>query len=189
MLNDDVRKLSFEFDIAEIESAMMYALGQKKLHEFHNQLGMTHTPGTDDPWYDACGSLKYKFGKDMFDENGDLIKIERDVKSSDFTLFNSQLSDTYLKHVYDTICSEFDIGRARIMALPHKKCMSIHTDTQPRIHVPVITNDKCRLMIDHTAHYLPADGSAYWTDTTKPHTAFNANQKFLRYHLLFDIIS
>lgn len=188
MLNDDVKKLNFKFDIAEIESAMWAALEMKRLHKHHNQLGLTHTPGSDDIWYDACGSLKYKFGENPFDADGNLVKIERNVRTDEFTEFNAQLSDSYLKHVYDTIRSEFNIGRARIMALPHKKCMSIHTDTQTRIHVPVVTNDKCRLMIDYTAHYLPADGHAYWTDTTKPHTAFNGNQNFLRYHLLFDLV-
>ena len=73
------------------------------------------------------------------------------------------------------------------MAMQHKKVMSIHTDTSKRIHIPLVTNENCLMMIERQIYHMPADGHAYLADTTKPHTAFNADHKLLRLHLLFDL--
>jgi hypothetical protein len=87
----------------------------------------------------------------------------------------------------DTIAKDYTFGRFRIMAMVHKKCMSMHTDTSKRIHIPVYTNENCLMIIDNRVYHMPADGNAYITDTTKPHTALNANHSFMRLHLLFDL--
>ena len=77
---------------------------------------------------------------------------------------------------------KFGMYRARIMKLPVKMCMSIHKDRTPRVHIPIVTNSECRMMIhDQTYHLKP--GLAYWTDTTKKHTAFNGGT-YPRIHLV-----
>lgn len=185
---EDVKLLDYKFDIDGLKEALDYTLTLTGWEPHHSQIALTHLPGSDDVWFEGTGSLHYKFGTQNFDENGELIKRETHLDTSEFTEFNSALDDTYLRVVYDTIKADYKLGRVRLMALPHKKCMSIHRDAQPRIHVPIITNKNCRMMIDDNVYHLKADGSAYWTNTLKPHTAFNADHSELRIHMLFDLV-
>ena len=54
-------------------------------------------------------------------------------------------------------------------------CYSYHKDPTKRIHIPLITNDKCFMVIDDIVHRYPADGNYYISDTTKMHTAVNGS--------------
>lgn len=69
---------------------------------------------------------------------------------------------------------EFGLCRARIMINNPKECMTIHKDPSPRIHIPVISNENCLMIIDKQGYFL-APGKIYWTDTRKPHTAMNGS--------------
>ena len=184
----DVKKLQYKFDRIELLSAVTNIIQEVKLHKYHNQISLKHTDKQDDNlWYQGCGSLKYKFGENFIDKDGNLIDNEIKLEQKDFTILNNNLKESYILEVHDTIAKDYTFGRFRIMAMPHKKCMSIHTDTSKRIHIPVHTNENCLMIIDNQVHHMPADGSAYLTDTTKPHTALNANHSFMRLHLLFDL--
>ena len=66
--------------------------------------------------------------------------------------------------------------RTRIMVLDPRNVMSIHEDLSPRIHIPLITNPDCRMVIGDQCHHLEV-GKIYWTDTTIKHTAFNAGTR------------
>lgn len=186
----DVIKLEkYNFDISKIKNECDEIINKVGLHEHHNQISLKHT-GNDkfgNNWYQGCGSLKYVFGEGGgLDSDGNPIEHEVKLTQSDFTVLNSELD--YLAHVHNVLSEDYDIGRFRIMAMKHKKVMSMHTDTSKRIHIPIITNENCLMVIDRVIYHMDADGSVYLTDTTKPHTAFNANHKFLRLHLLFDLI-
>jgi hypothetical protein len=175
-------KLDFYFNTEQLEKECSFLIENVGLHENHNQISLTHTQSIkEDKWYQGCGSLTYNFN------NGSLTEKEVKLSEEDFTEFNNEIKDFYVKSVYDEICSKYDIGRVRLMALPHKRVMSMHNDATKRIHVPVVTNENCMMVVDGNVFHMPADGSAFLVDTTKPHTAFNANHKFLRLHLLFDL--
>lgn len=79
---------------------------------------------------------------------------------------------------------DHDLVRTRIMNLQSKTCYSIHRDRTKRVHLPVITNKNCKLIINDIVHHLPADGYAWLVDTTQMHTAMNANLDFNRYHIV-----
>ena len=66
-----------------------------------------------------------------------------------------------------SIIEDLGLCRTRIMRMKSKTCLSYHYDPTPRIHIPIITNPSCFLLIDKKAHYLKANGSAYLVDTTK----------------------
>jgi hypothetical protein len=184
----DVKKLQYKFDNVELLSAVTDIIETVGLHKHHNQISLKHTENEDgNLWYQGCGSLKYKFGENFIDTNGNLIENEIKLEQKDFTVLNSNLKESYLSEVHDTIAKDYTFGRFRIMAMVHKKCMSMHTDTSKRIHIPVYTNENCLMIIDNRVYHMPADGNAYLTDTTKPHTALNANHSFMRLHLLFDL--
>ena len=74
----------------------------------------------------------------------------------------------------NSLIGDLGIKRTRIMRLKPKTCLSYHYDRTWRVHVPLITNSKCFLLIDGTAYHVPADG-AYKVNTTKYHTAINAS--------------
>ena len=68
----------------------------------------------------------------------------------------------------------FNIHRARLMISYPKQCYTVHQDNTPRIHIPVVINPKCLMVIGSSAYYL-GPGKVYWTDTTHPHTALNGS--------------
>lgn len=185
----DVIELDYQFDADILYLECFNIIDSVGFHKFHNQISLKHTgnPNHGNYWYQGCGSLKYKFGENFIDDAGNLIEQEVKLHQKDFTVLNSELKNTYIEKVHNIIAKKYKFGRMRIMAMPHKKCMSIHTDTAKRIHIPIETNENCLMIIDNKVHHMPANGKAYLTDTTKPHTALNANNDFLRIHLLVDL--
>lgn len=186
----DVQPLGYNFDIEKISNECQELINDVGLHKHHNQISLKHTSNelAGNFWYQGCGSLKYKFGENFIDENGNLKETEIKLTQFDFIIFNKELRGTYLESVHNIIAKDYKFGRMRLMGMPHKKCMSIHVDTSKRIHIPVITNENCLMIIKNRVYHMPATGNAYLTDTTKPHTALNANHNFMRLHLLFDLI-
>ena len=61
------------------------------------------------------------------------------------------------------------------MRLKSKECYTYHWDHLKRIHIPLITNEKCFFIVDNKLSQLPADGNYHMVDTTKMHTAINAS--------------
>ena len=49
-------------------------------------------------------------------------------------------------------------------------------DPEPRLHIPIITNPGCIMVIDNVAKHMPADGSVWGTNNTKYHNAFNGGE-------------
>ena len=75
----------------------------------------------------------------------------------------------------NTILNELGMHRSRVMRMSPKTCYSYHQDPSPRLHIPLITNDKCFFVVDDEVIYLPANGNTYVIDTTKKHTFVNAS--------------
>tara|TARA_B100000123_G_scaffold73307_1_gene52564 strand:+ start:1103 stop:1336 length:234 start_codon:yes stop_codon:yes gene_type:complete len=59
---------------------------------------------------------------------------------------------------------------------PPRSCLSWHRDPEPRIHIPIITNVGCKMVIEDESFHMPANGSAYVTDNTKYHNFFNGSE-------------
>jgi len=78
--------------------------------------------------------------------------------------------------------NEFGMFRTRVMKLQSRKVMSVHKDKTPRIHIPISTNDGCRMMVGNQCYTLEA-GKMYWTDTRLEHTAFNGGE-YPRIHIV-----
>ena len=89
----------------------------------------------------------------------------------------------------NSLLEKYDMSRTRVMTINQGKCYSYHYDLTPRIHIPLTTNEKCMFIIDDKVYRLPADGSVYFVDTTRYHTALNANRDgFKRTHIVGNII-
>jgi hypothetical protein len=73
------------------------------------------------------------------------------------------------------VIKELGMFRTRLMRLKPYQCYSYHVDPSPRIHIPLITNPNCFMIIDDILYRYPADGNYYVADTTKIHTFVNAS--------------
>ena len=83
---------------------------------------------------------------------------------------------TFPSMIYtNTIIMELGLCRTRVLRMKPKTCYSYHRDPSKRIHIPLITNEKCMFIIDDVVHRYPADGNYYEVDTTLWHTAVNAS--------------
>ena len=72
-------------------------------------------------------------------------------KETDFTEFNFDLP--YINHIIE----DLNMCRTRVLVLHPKTCYSLHRDTSKRIHIPVVTNEKCWMIVNKEIMHLPAD--------------------------------
>ena len=100
-----------------------------------------------------------------------------------YTEFVKDFEHTYFKEVYKKLSSKFKLGRVRILLKEPRSTLSWHRDPEPRLHIPIITNPGCIMVIDKVAQHMPADGSVWITNNTKYHNAFNGGEED-RIHLV-----
>ena len=124
----------------------------KLLPNFNDQICLQGVDDNPDPFF-GCGTLSN-------------IKP---YKETDFTELNFNLP--YI----NSIIEELNMYRTRVLVLKPKVCYSIHSDPVKRIHIPVITNENCWLIVNKEIIHLPADGRHYEIDTTQKHTALNGS--------------
>jgi len=105
------------------------------------------------------------------------------INEASYTEFVKDLADTYFKEVYDELSKRFKLGRVRILLKEPRSTLSWHRDPEPRLHIPIITNPGCLMVIEDRAKHMPADGSAWITNNTKYHNAFNGGEEG-RVHLV-----
>ena len=96
---------------------------------------------------------------------------------------DKDFKDTYFKEVFDVLSSKYKLGRVRILLKEPRSTLSWHRDPEPRLHIPLITNPGCLMVIDNVAKHMPADGSVWVTNNTKYHNAFNGGEEN-RVHLV-----
>jgi len=83
----------------------------------------------------------------------------------------------------NSIMEKYNMYRTRLMRQTEVMCYTYHQDFSSRIHIPVVTNENCLFILEDKIHRLNSDGTVYWVDTTKKHTAVNASRKN-RYHIV-----
>ena len=81
----------------------------------------------------------------------------------------------------------FKVGRVRFLMKPPRSCLSWHRDPEMRLHIPIITNEGCRMVIEDTSFHMPSNGNGYITDNTKYHNFFNGSE-FDRVHLVATVL-
>ncbi len=75
----------------------------------------------------------------------------------------------------NSIITDLNMCRTRVMRMSKKSCYSYHYDKTKRIHIPLVTNKNCFMVIEDEVFRYPADGNYYIVDTTKMHTFVNAS--------------
>ena len=65
-----------------------------------------------------------------------------------------EFRNTYFEEVYNKL-KKFKLGRVRILQKEPRSTLSWHKDPEPRLHIPIITNPGCSMVIENVAKHLP----------------------------------
>ena len=117
------------------------------------------------------------------DESGKEAMRDKPIDESKYTQLISNFHNTYFEEVYNVLTKNFKLGRVRILLKEPRSTLSWHRDPEPRLHIPIITNLGCKMVIGDVAKHMPADGSVTITNNTKYHNFFNGGEQE-RIHLV-----
>ena len=117
------------------------------------------------------------------DESGKEAIRDKPIDETKYTQLVSCFRNTYFEEVYKTLRKKFKLGRVRILLKEPRSTLSWHRDPEPRLHIPIITNLGCRMVIGNIAKHMPADGTVTITNNTKYHNFFNGGEQN-RIHLV-----
>ena len=182
---NDFQKQNLNFDIVKLQEAYKQII---KIKKFDNAGGITHfgaicltrIPG--DPH-----SIKDNKARGLYwtkpNESGNEVSRDIAIDEGAYTELVPEFKNTYFKEVIDVISSKYKLGRVRILLKESRSTLSWHRDPEPRLHIPIITNPGCLMVIDNVAKHMPADGSVWITNNTKYHNAFNGGEEN-RVHLV-----
>jgi hypothetical protein len=124
------------------------------------QMMLQGVKGQEDPYY-GCHHFK-------------------DLKHIEFEFREELYPDLYYTN---SVVKDHKIHRTRLMRLLPQTCYTYHKDFSQRVHIPLITNENCFIILDDVLNRYPADGSSYLINTTKMHTALNASNEE-RWHIV-----
>ena len=117
------------------------------------------------------------------DDSGKEVSRDIDIDESKYTQLIPEFEKTYFEEVYETLKNKFKLGRVRLLLKEPRSTLSWHKDPECRLHVPIITNKGCSMVIENVAKHLPADGKVWITNNTKYHNFFNGGEQ-ARIHLV-----
>ena len=117
------------------------------------------------------------------DESGKEAMRDKPIDESKYTELLPEFKGTYFEHVFNTLKKNFKLGRVRILLKEPRSTLSWHRDPEPRLHIPIITNKGCRMVIEEVSKHMPADGTVTITNNTKYHNFFNGGEQN-RIHLV-----
>ena len=117
------------------------------------------------------------------DETGKEVTRDIPIHESKYTELVPEFKNTYFNEVYKTLSKKFKLVRVRLLLKEPRSTLSWHKDPEPRLHIPIITNLGCSMVIENVAKHLPANGHVTITNNTKYHNFFNGGEQS-RIHLV-----
>ena len=117
------------------------------------------------------------------DETGKEAMRDKPIEESKYTELLPEFKGTYFEEVFNILRKNFKLGRVRILLKEPRSTLSWHRDPEPRLHIPIITNKGCRMVIEDVSKHMPADGTVTITNNTKYHNFFNGGEQN-RIHLV-----
>ena len=181
----DFQKQNINFDIAKLQEAYRQIITTKKFDDgggisHFGAICLTRKPGDPE-------SIKGSKARGVYwtkpDRSGVDVSRDINIDESEYSEFIPDYENTYFKEVFDVISSRYKLGRVRVLLKEPRSTLSWHRDPEPRLHIPIITNPGCLMVIDNVAKHMPADGSVWITNNTKYHNAFNGGEEN-RVHLV-----
>ena len=182
---DDFQKQNINFDISKLQKAYKEIIKIKKFNtvdgvSHFGAICLTRVPGDPD-------SIKDNKARGLYwtkpDKSGKEVSRDFAINENAYTELVPEFKNTYFEKVIKVISSKYKLGRVRILLKEPRSTLSWHRDPEPRLHIPIITNPGCLMVIDNVAKHMPADGSVWITNNTKYHNAFNGGEEN-RVHLV-----
>ena len=184
LFNDFYIVPNLKFDIDKLRSDLEKILKKKKF----NSLGIKNFAAI--PLNQIPGDKSSIEGHNVRgtywtipDESGKEAKRDKDIDESKYTEILAEFKGTYYEEVFNILRKNFKLGRVRILLKEPRSTLSWHRDPEPRLHIPIITNKGCRMVIEDVSKHMPADGSVTITNNTKYHNFFNGGEQN-RIHLV-----
>ena len=175
---------NLNFDISRMRADLNNILGSKKF----NSPGVSHFGAIsinqipNDENSIKGNNIRGKYWT-IADETGKEVSRDIEIDESKYTQLVPEFEKTYFKEVYETLSKRFKLGRVRLLLKEPRSTLSWHKDPECRLHVPIITNKGCSMVIENVAKHLPADGKVWITNNTKYHNFFNGGEQ-ARIHLV-----
>lgn len=139
-----------------------------KYADKENQLSCQTTPEGSGDWKESIGRVDSLIEKD----------------ESVYRTIQPELEGTELSE----LIKKYNGFRTRIMLMSPRSCYSVHKDSCPRIHIPIITNNQAWMVWPYNGLCLNLKpGTVYWTDTRKHHSFFNAHDELTRIHVVMNV--
>jgi hypothetical protein len=173
-----------KFDISKLRKDLDLILENKKF----NSPGVTHFGAIslnqvpNDEESIKGNNIRGKYWT-IADETGKEVSRDIDIDESKYTQLVPEFNNTYFSEVYKVLSKRFKLGRVRLLLKEPRSTLSWHKDPECRLHVPIVTNAGCSMVIENVAKHLPADGSVWITNNTKYHNFFNGGEQ-ARVHLV-----
>ena len=185
LLFNDFQKQELKFDINKLKIACEEV---QKIKGFDTSLGIPHFAGI--PLNQIPGepeSIKGHNIRGVFwtkpNSTGEEVQRDKMIDESKYTEFVEEFKNTYFNDVYDELSKYYKLGRVRLLLKEPRSTLSWHRDPEPRLHIPIVTNPGCLMVIDNIAKHMQADGSVWIINNTKYHNAFNGGEEN-RIHLV-----
>ena len=182
--NDFYKVSNIKFDISKLKSDLEKILTKRKFNTLgiknFGAISLNQIP--DDKESTEGHNVRGTYWT-LPDESGNEVIRDKPIDENKYTQLVSDFQNTYFEEVYKTLKKKFKLGRVRILLKEPRSTLSWHRDPEPRLHVPIITNLGCRMVIEKIAKHMPADGTATITNNTKYHNFFNGGEQD-RVHLV-----
>jgi hypothetical protein len=175
---DKLGKAYFDF-----KSKLGFRTDDKTLRDF-NAICVNRIPGDENSI--TGGNIRGLYWTYPDSTNVEEQRLEP-VQEHLYTELCPEFKGTYIEEVYNQITSKFKLGRVRFLMKPPRSCLSWHRDPEMRLHIPIITNVGCKMVIEDEAFHMPANGDGYITDNTKYHNFFNGSEVD-RVHLVATVL-
>ena len=173
-----------KFDISKLRSDLNSILENKKF----NSPGVTHFGAIslnqipNDESSIKGNNIRGKYWT-IADETGKEVSRDIDIDESKYTQLVPEFNNTYFSEVYEVLSKRFKLGMVRLLLKEPRSTLSWHKDPECRLHIPIVTNAGCSMVIENVAKHLPADGNVWITNNTKYHNFFNGGEQ-ARVHLV-----
>ena len=182
--NDFYKVPNIKFDISKLKFDLKKILNKKKFNSLgiknFGAISLNQIPGDKESieGHNVRGTYWT-----LPDETGKEAVRDIPIDESKYTELVSDFQNTYFEEVYSTLRKKFKLGRVRILLKEPRSTLSWHRDPEPRLHIPIVTNLGCRMVINNIAKHMPADGTVTITNNTKYHNFFNGGEQE-RIHLV-----
>ena len=182
--NDFHKVPGIKFDISKLKTDLEKVLKKKKFNTLgiknFGAIALNEIPG--DKQSTEGHNVRGTYWT-LPDETGKEALRDIPIDESKYTQLVSDFHNTYFEKVYNILKKKFKLGRVRILLKEPRSTLSWHRDPEPRLHIPIITNPGCRMVIENIAKHMPADGTVTITNNKKYHNFFNGGEQ-ARIHLV-----